>query len=368
MNKTRIKNEAGESEEIGEILVYGPISEDSWWGDEVTPKEFRDDLKALGDVKNIQVRINSYGGHVSAGTAIYSLLKQHPANVTVVVDGFALSAASVIAMAGDKVVMPSNAMMMIHNPSSGVRGDAHEMRKVAGILDKIREGMLSVYMQKTGLPKDKLITLLDEETWMTAEEAKERGFADEVIEPLVAVAAVKPGNISINGQEFDLSGYKRAPKGLLEKIEREVKSMTEEDKILAGAPAIDPTSVAAEPQSPPVNVEELIANAVSAAVAEERARVAAIEDMAISGAEEIIAAAKADGTPAAEVATKVVKALKTQGAVAFMQRKEDAMNSGADGISAASTADGIGNPKPTDEESKRAEALKKELKERRGQK
>lgn len=144
--------------------------------------------------------------------------------------------------------------------------------------------------------------------------------------------------------------------------------MTVEDKTLAGAPATDPTSVAAEPQSPPANVEELIANAVSAAVAEERARVAAIEDLAISGAEEIIAAAKADGTPAAEVAAKVVKALKTQGAVAFMQRKEDAMNSGADGISAASTADGIGNPKPTDEESKRAEALKKELKERREQK
>jgi len=176
MNKTRIKNEAGESEEIGEILVYGPISEDSWWGDEVTPKEFRDDLKTLGDVKNIQVRINSYGGHVSAGTAIYSLLKQHPANVTAFVDGFALSAASVIAMAGDKIVMPGNAMMMIHNPSSVAVGDSHEMRKVADILDKIREAMLSAYMQKTGLAKDELINLLDEETWMTADEAKERGF------------------------------------------------------------------------------------------------------------------------------------------------------------------------------------------------
>ena len=103
-----------------DLLLYGPISESSWWGDEITPKQFADDLEALGDVSEINVRINSGGGDVFAGQAIHSMLKRHAANVTVYVDGLAASIASIIAMAGDTVVMPRGAMMMIPGHWRGV--------------------------------------------------------------------------------------------------------------------------------------------------------------------------------------------------------------------------------------------------------
>ena len=103
-------------ETTGELLLYGEISDISWWGDEVTPKQFKEDLDALGDIDVLNVYINSPGGDVFAGQAIYSMLKRHKAQVKVYIDGLAASIASLVAMAGDKVIMPANAMMMIHNP------------------------------------------------------------------------------------------------------------------------------------------------------------------------------------------------------------------------------------------------------------
>lgn len=203
---------AADDPKVGELLLYGVISDYSWWDDEVTPKQFKADLDALGDVDEIKVFINSDGGDVFAGQAIYSMLKRHKAKITVYVDGLAASIASVIAMAGDTVYMPKNAMMMIHNPWTLAVGTADDFRKLADDMDKIRESLIVAYQDKSGLDREKIIEIMNAETWMTAEEAVELGFADEIEEAKKLVASIIDGRLFINGQEFDLRRFKNPPK------------------------------------------------------------------------------------------------------------------------------------------------------------
>jgi len=202
---------ATDDPDVGELLLYGPIAESTWWGDEVTPKQFKEDLDALGDVSEIRVYINSGGGDVFAGQAIHSILRRHSATITVYIDGLAASIASVVAMAGDTVIMPKNAMLMVHNPVAVVIAwmDAASSRKLADDLDKIRESIIAVYEGRTGLERERIIELLDAETWMTAEEALEDWFADEVEEAREIAASIGGGYLNINGQQFDLSRYRR---------------------------------------------------------------------------------------------------------------------------------------------------------------
>lgn len=208
---------AKDNPKAGEVLLYGPISSTTWWGDEVTPRQFREDLQALGDVDEIRVYINSPGGDVFASQAIYSMLARHPATITVYIDGLAASGASIVAMAGDVVRMPRNAMMMVHNPSALVWGQAKDMRAMADALDKIRESMVEAYRVKTGLDDERIIELLGAETWMTAEEAVELGFADEVEEAKQVAASLHGDKIAVNGVEMDLSRY-RLPDKLREAL------------------------------------------------------------------------------------------------------------------------------------------------------
>jgi ATP-dependent Clp protease protease subunit len=196
----------------GELTIYGEISDYSWWGDEVTPKQFRDELKELGDIDVLKVFINSPGGDVFAGQTIHSILKRHKARVEVYVDGIAASAASVIAMAGDVVRMPRNAMLMVHNAWTFGMGNAAEFRKLADDLDKISETIVAAYRDKTDLPDEDIKALLDAETWMTAEEAVEKGFADEIEESKQVAASIKGKILNINGQAVNLEQYRNPPK------------------------------------------------------------------------------------------------------------------------------------------------------------
>lgn len=205
----QFKGEAGTS--IGELMLYGDISEYSWWGDEVTPKQFKEDLDALGDISELKIYINSGGGDVFAGQAIHSMLKRHSATKTVYIDGLAASIASVIAMAGDKIIMPKNAMMMIHKCWTIAAGNADDMRKMADDMDKIDESIIATYVEKTGLEADDIIELMTDETWMTAQDALDYGFADEIEESKQIAASMKNGLYLINGQEMDLSNFKNAP-------------------------------------------------------------------------------------------------------------------------------------------------------------
>ncbi|CAI1776740.1 MULTISPECIES: ClpP-like prohead protease/major capsid protein fusion protein [Serratia] len=172
------------------ISIYDEIG---MWG--ITARQFSDDLTALGRVSHIELHIHSPGGDVFEGIAIYNLLKNHPARITVTIDGIAASMASVIAMVGDKVRMPENAMMMIHRPWGIQGGDSAEMRRYADLLDKIEETLIPAYAAKTGKTSEDLAAMLEAETWMNGKECVEQGFADELLEPVQAMARLESKRI-----------------------------------------------------------------------------------------------------------------------------------------------------------------------------
>ena len=196
----------------GELFLYGDISDVTWYGDEVTPRKFREDLDALGDIAFLDIYINSGGGDVFAGQAIYSILERYPAEKTVYIDGLAASIASVIAMAGDKIVMPANAMMMIHNAWTIAAGNKEQLIDIADSLGKIDQVINGVYQKRTGKTAEEIAALMDAETWFTAAEAVEHGFADEIEESRQVAASVKGGFLMLNQQQFDLERYHNAPK------------------------------------------------------------------------------------------------------------------------------------------------------------
>ncbi|MCU8000165.1 ClpP-like prohead protease/major capsid protein fusion protein [Shewanella sp. SM95] len=168
-----------------ELMIYDEIG---GWG--ITAKQFARDLQALGKVGTITARIHSPGGDVFEGMAIYNMIKGHPANKICYIDGLAASMASVIAMAFDEIIIPENAMMMIHKPWGGTLGDADDMRKYADLLDKVEGNLVGAYQQKTGLPEDELHALLAAETWLTGREAVEKGFANTLTDPLQMAASL----------------------------------------------------------------------------------------------------------------------------------------------------------------------------------
>lgn len=207
-------NFKGSGDKRAELLLYGDISDSSWYGDEVTPKQFKADLDALGDVKELDIYINSGGGDVFAGITIYNILKRHEAHKTVYVDGLAASIASVIAMAGDRIVMPENAMMMIHNAWTFAMGNRVKLRKIADEMEKIDGMIAGTYATRSSKTDMDFPALMDAETWFTAEEALDAGLADEVEESKKLAASIDGGFLNMNGQKFDLSRYKTIPKGI----------------------------------------------------------------------------------------------------------------------------------------------------------
>ena len=197
-----LKNDA-EIPEDGVLDIDGEIVAEPGWftgPDACVASDFR---KALKGVKNVTVHINSPGGDVIAGAEIYSALREHSLNgegtVTVIVTGIAASAASIIAMAGDRILMHPVAYMMIHNPWTVAMGDAKELRKAAKVLDVIAEGLVSTYQARTGKDKEELEKMLANETWMSAATCVEEGFADEIygVGSNAAASAVRPTMMSM---------------------------------------------------------------------------------------------------------------------------------------------------------------------------
>ena len=161
------------------LVLNGQISDETWFGDEVTPGLFREELNAgEGDVT---VWISSPGGDVFAAAQIYNMLMEYPGNVDVRIDGIAASAASVIAMAGNKVSMSPVAMMMIHNPMTVAMGDKKVMQQAIDMLDEIKESIINAYELKTGQSRTKIAHMMDAETWLNAKKAVELGFADDIL-------------------------------------------------------------------------------------------------------------------------------------------------------------------------------------------
>lgn len=162
-----------------ELLFNGPISEDTWWGDEVTPAMFRDELSKVSG--NLTVWLNSPGGDVFAASQIYSMLKNHKGKVTVKIDGIAASAASVVAMAGDETLIAPTAMMMIHDPSTCAMGNKADMEKAITLLEEVKESIINAYETKSHLSRNKIAKMMSDETWLNAKKAHEMGFVDGIL-------------------------------------------------------------------------------------------------------------------------------------------------------------------------------------------
>lgn len=213
-------------EQTGEriLRLEGVIAEESWLGDEVTPKQFRDELN--GGTGNITVWINSCGGDVFAAAEIYTALKEYPFEVTVKISALAASAASVIAMAGDSVLMAPTAMMMIHNPATIAAGDRAEMQAAIRTLDEVKESIINAYKLKTGLSRDYISRLMTAETWFNAQKAVEMKFADGVMyngaEHKVQDAILFSQSIITNSifDKLKSSRPKAPPKGKVESMRR----------------------------------------------------------------------------------------------------------------------------------------------------
>ena len=235
-----------------EIEIYEEIG---CWG--VTASDFRRDLKSLGDVSSITLKLNSPGGSVGEGNAIFNMLKKHSAHVTVEIESLALSMGSLVAMAGDTISIAANGMMMLHNPWCVAVGDADEMRKAAEVSDKFKAGMVRAYSARSGMSEDEISALMDDETWLDAEEAVEFGFADEVTDAVELAA------------HFDLTAFQRVPEQLL----LSGKSGTEKRKdVMPAKKVADKTP--AEPVGQDVDdlVAKAAADAAEAALAAEAAR------------------------------------------------------------------------------------------------
>ena len=194
----KVTNEAGVEERVLEL--DGTIADESWFDDDITPKQFKEEL--FSGSGPITIWINSPGGDCIAASQIYSMLKDYQGEVTVKVDGIAASAASVVAMAGDKVLMAPTALLMIHNPSMMAFGDHNDMAKAIDILNEVKESIINAYELKTGQSRTVLSHLMENETWMNAKKAIELHFADGILEDSKKDAPVEA--YAFASKEFDM--------------------------------------------------------------------------------------------------------------------------------------------------------------------
>lgn len=318
---------ANNGQETAELLIHGEIADDSWW-DEAGSKEFAADMLSLRG-KAIKVRINSLGGSLFAGQAMYAAIKQHDKHVTTYIDGVAASAATFPAIAGDKVIMPSNAMFMIHNPSTGAWGNSNDFRKAADDLDKIRESMVSAYQEKTGLERDEIITMLDDEEWLSAERALELGFIDEIESSMKIAASLSDKNMIVNGVEFSLARFKTLPSTLVQaaatKPKPEKPQNLDAGTVQTASNTEDVMDIEKLKAEHPDLFKQVTDAGIKAGVEQERGRIQAIEEMAMPGHEKMVNAAKFEsGITAEGLAVQMVKAEKERGKQYLQNRNKDA--------------------------------------------
>lgn len=198
------------------LYLDGAIAEETWFGDEVTPKQFKSEL--LSDSGNITIWINSPGGDVFAASQIYNMLMDYKGKVTVKIDGIAASAASVIAMAGSDVLISPTGLMMIHNPMTIAFGDKGEMEKAISMLSEVKESIINAYEIKTSLSRAKLSHLMDAETWFNAKKAVELGFADGILFSESRTDMPSDEGISFSNMAVINSLLDKFPKKDLEKV------------------------------------------------------------------------------------------------------------------------------------------------------
>lgn len=343
-----------------EIILYGPISsQKSWFYDTVTPGEFNKELDALGDVPEIVVRINSGGGDVFAANAIFTRLKDHSAKITVKIDGWAASAATIIAMAGDSIKIAKNGVFMIHDPAMTVWDTftAEDFEKMADQLKVIKQSIVNTYSMKTGREAEDIAALMSDESWWTGDEAVENGFCDELMFEEASTVVENSSKIVVNSVPIDISGFRSVPKlllnssndpgGLVDSVKPMQKNEKEERQMAETANSI--TTVDALKAAYPDLCAQIEDGAAKAATAAERCRIREIEDMAGGNYADIVRDAKFENPcTKAEVAVRIVTMQNEMGEKWLRDRAEDAENSGANSVPCAPVTTGSESANPYD--------------------
>ncbi len=316
----------------------------------MTPQQFNKELEALGEVPEIIVRINSGGGDVFAANAIFTRLKDHTAKITVKIDGWAASAATIIAMAGDSIKIARNGVFMIHDPAMTVWDTfrAEDFEKMAGELKVIKQSVVNTYAMRTGREADEIAALMSDEKWWTGDEAVENGFCDELMFEDVNTVVENATSIIVNEAPIDLSAYRTIPKVLLnspnnpgslinnsaapQKEPKEEKEMADGNKI----ETVDALKAA---------YPDLVTTIQNEAAKAERDRIKGIEDLANGNYGEIVSDAKFENPCTAEqVAMKIIAEQNKQGGQYIADRNADADASGANDV-AGETNEGRENGK-----------------------
>ena len=282
-----------------EVLIYDEIGA---YG--VTAKGFLAELGALPDDAAIDLRLNSPGGSVFDAVAIYNAIKRHVGEITVWIDGIAASAASYIAMAGDTIVMPENAFLMIHDPSGLVMGTAEDMRSTAEALDKVKGSLIQGYASKSGKPDDEIAALMAAETWLDAKDALDFGFIDRIAEPVKLAAS------------FDVARFRNAPPEVVDAASEPDEPAIPEPQAERVADAnTQPDLAKVEPEEPPSGDDNLMASDAVGIRAQAIAHARAVidlcrlagqpqmagrfleEDASLDEVRNLLLAAKAEATP-----------------------------------------------------------------------
>ena len=347
---------AAEENAAPELILYGDIASETWWGDEVTPRQFTEELDALGAVPEIVVRINSGGGDVFAANAIYTRLKDNAAKITVKIDGWAASAATIVAMAGDVIEIPGNGVFMVHDPSMGLLGYFNEadLVKLTDEIKVIKQSIVNGYALKTGKPADEIASIMAAETWYDGKQAVEAGFCDKLMFEDAETTVENGAKIVVNSVSLDLNRYPnmtisllnrltaRTPGGFSNTITQNTPKRSEESmdgikdiKTVDGLKAAFP---------------DLTKQIEDAAVDAERKRIQDIEDVALAGFETIVNDAKfKNPISAGDVAKAIVAEQKKQGGKNIQDRDDDAVKSGAGKVGAGGQREGMGGDDGADD-------------------
>lgn len=347
---------AAEENAAPELILYGDIASETWWGDEVTPRQFTEELDALGAVPEIVVRINSGGGDVFAANAIYTRLKDNAAKITVKIDGWAASAATIVAMAGDVIEIPGNGVFMVHDPSMGLLGYFNEadLVKLTDEIKVIKQSIVNGYALKTGKPADEIASIMAAETWYDGKQAVEAGFCDKLMFEDAETTVENGAKIVVNSVSLDLNRYPnmtisllnrltaRTPGGFSNTITQNTPKRSEESmdgikdiKTVDGLKAAFP---------------DLTKQIEDAAVDAERKRIQDIEDVALAGFETIVNDAKfKNPISAGDVAKAIVAEQKKQGGKYIQDRDDDAVKSGTGKVGAGGQREGMGGDDGADD-------------------
>lgn len=331
-----------------ELLLYGDISSGrSWWSDNITPAQFNQELAALGSVEELVVRINSGGGDVFAANAIYCRLRDLGAKVTVKIDGWAASAATIIAMAGNVIQIPRNGVFMVHDPAMTVWDTfrAEDFDKMAQELRVIKQSIVNAYTDRTHMKTEEINAIMAAETWWTGEEAVAKGFCDSLMFEADPQTVVENSQkVVVNHVSMDLSGYKTLPKMLLTSQDPDgLQNKNQEQK--GDHKNMDPRNInnvsdleAAYP--------ELCQQIKDNATQQERSRIKDIMDNVPGGYEDIVHEAMFDKpVNAGQVALRIVAKQKAQGAAYQAGAQKDSQASHIDDVKPGGSETGGGDGK-----------------------